>query len=110
MKKVLLDFRVTKTAEQVQDYLALEFDFPDYYGKNLDALYDMLTEPGEELCVGVFEPEDEDEHLRHYLRGVKQELRDAEEENPRLCVIFSNLEENYQDEFFGPSAGKDHFE
>lgn len=26
------------------DYLMQALDFPDYYGKNLDALYDCLTE------------------------------------------------------------------
>lgn len=26
------------------DYLAEELNFPDYYGKNLDALYDCLCE------------------------------------------------------------------
>ena len=32
MKKILLDFYVTKTREQVQDYMALMLEFPDYYG------------------------------------------------------------------------------
>lgn len=31
------------------DYLMEVFDFPDYYGKNLDALYDCLTE----ICCDV---------------------------------------------------------
>ena len=44
MRKMLLDFHVPKTPEQAQRYLALELDLPDYYGRNLDALYDMLTE------------------------------------------------------------------
>ena len=30
--------------ENGHDYLAEALDFPDYYGKNLDALYDCLTE------------------------------------------------------------------
>ena len=28
------------------DYLKEVFDFPDYYGKNLDALYDCLCDIG----------------------------------------------------------------
>lgn len=96
MKKILLDFKVTKTPEQVQEYLALEFDFPEHYGKNLDALYDSLTEIGEDTCVGVFEPE-EDHVIGDYLQKVKWVFRDAEEENPHLCVIFSCLEENYSE-------------
>ena len=38
----------------MHDYLALKFEFPDYYGKNLDGLYDLLTESREDICVGVF--------------------------------------------------------
>ena len=30
--------------ETAHEYLAEIFDFPDYYGKNLDALYDCLSE------------------------------------------------------------------
>lgn len=97
MRKILLNFHVPKNAEQVHRYLALELDFPDYYGENLDALYDMLTEIAEDTCVGIFEPEEETE-LSGYLSRVKRVFQDAEEENPHLCVIFSNLEENYQEE------------
>ncbi len=97
MRKVLLDFKITETPEQVQDYLALELDFPETYGKNLDALYDMLTEPGEELCIGIFEPEEE-RRIDEYLRRVKRVFKDAEQENSRLCVIFGDLEENFEEE------------
>ncbi|MDD3251632.1 MAG: barstar family protein [Lachnospiraceae bacterium] len=97
MKKVLLDFQVPATPEQVQDYLALKFDFPEYYGANLDAFYDMLTDIGEDTCVGVFETQ-EDLPVCTYVRKVKRVLGDAEQENPHLCVIFANLEDNYDEE------------
>ena len=47
MKKVILDCEKLLDREQAHLYLAEMFDFPDYYGKNLDALYDCLTELGE---------------------------------------------------------------
>lgn len=93
MRKILLNLHVPKTAEQVQRYLALELDFPEYYGGNLDALYDMLTDLTEDTCIGIFEPEEKTE-LSGYLSRVKRVFQDAEEENPHLCVIFSELEEN----------------
>ncbi|MCI8659706.1 MAG: barstar family protein [Lachnospiraceae bacterium] len=99
MRKLLLDFCVTKNREQVQDYLALVFEFPDYYGKNLDALYDMLTENQEDICVGVFglgERSDRSEDLTRYLKRVRQVFWDAQEENPHLCVIFENFEDNFE--------------
>lgn len=97
MRKILLDFKVTGTPELVQDYLALVFDFPEHYGKNLDALYDMLTEMTEDTCVGIFKPE-EGRPVNAYLKKVKRVFQDAEEENPHLCVIFSCLEDNYEED------------
>jgi len=35
------------------DYLKEVFDFPDYYGKNLDALYDCLTDIGIETTIQI---------------------------------------------------------
>lgn len=98
MEKILLDFNLIKTQEQVQDYLALQFDFPEHYGKNLDALYDMLTERTADTCVGIFGTDREEDALSSYLKRVKKVFRDAEADNEHLCVIFSNLEENYEEE------------
>ncbi|MGX8693745.1 MAG: barstar family protein [Methanobrevibacter sp.] len=37
--------------EKGHDYLMEMLDFPDYYGKNLDALYDCLCEIGVETEI-----------------------------------------------------------
>ena len=41
---VILDARKLGTRESAHPYLKKVFRFPDYYGQNLDALYDCLSE------------------------------------------------------------------
>ena len=94
MRKIILDFGATSTPEEVQQYLAMKFDFPDYYGMNLDALYDELTSTDIDTCAGVFLPETR-RTIDGYLRRVGRVMLDAEEENPHFAVIFGELEENF---------------
>ena len=51
MKRVTIDTHNLSTMEQIHDYLAKELNFPDHYGKNLDALYDCLTDINEETEI-----------------------------------------------------------
>ena len=95
MKKIILDFKPIRTKEDVHKYLSMKFDLPDYYGENLDALYDCLTEIGEPTCVGFFEPDPCDGlPISAYLKRLKCVLKDVEEENPHFAVIFEDIEEN----------------
>ena len=41
---VILNCEYLTEREQAHEYLAKMLSFPGYYGKNLDALYDCLTE------------------------------------------------------------------
>lgn len=43
MKELLLDAETLYTREQLHDVLAKVCGFPADYGRNLDALYDLLT-------------------------------------------------------------------
>ena len=45
--KYILDGKRMVSREETHQYLKETFGFPDYYGKNLDALHDCLTEMGE---------------------------------------------------------------
>lgn len=44
METVMIDCSDIVTPEQFHNKLAEALNFPDYYGKNLDALFDCLTE------------------------------------------------------------------
>ena len=39
-------------------YLKEKFGFPEYYGNNLDALYDCLTDISEPTAIGLFIADD----------------------------------------------------
>lgn len=85
MKKRYLDLRGAGGAEDMHARIAEALDFPAYYGSNLDALHDCLTDIDEDICVGIYgpvAPEAEDLFSRALMV-----FRDAEEENPHLCVF-----------------------
>ncbi len=105
MKKVLLDFSIPDTKIKTQEYIAEKMGFPDYYGKNLDALYDELTSISEPTAVGIFLPIadmiDLDIDLMVYFDTISEVFSDAEEANPQLAVIYGDLIMNpeYEDAF-----------
>ena len=47
--------------QEGHDYLMKALNFPDYYGKNLDALYDCLTEI--ECEIELINPEEVDKDI-----------------------------------------------
>jgi RNAse (barnase) inhibitor barstar len=61
--------------EDGHDYLMEVLNLPDYYGKNLDALYDCLCEMDEEIVL--INPEDVD-------KDIIDTFKDASEENEFL--------------------------
>ena len=40
-----LDFNDVKTAEELHELLRVQLRFPEYYGRNFDALWDCIRDP-----------------------------------------------------------------
>lgn len=79
----------------LHDLLTGALNLPDYYGRNLDALYDILTERGEQTVLWVYPDEASDARLNGYLTALLNTLQDAAAENPALSVcIMDTQEEN----------------
>ena len=85
MKQVILDFIQFETKEEVHEFLSQTLGFPEYYGRNLDALYDLLSVWSEETAFYLFTCGKEME------RGFSAVIRDAAQENRRLRVFESRL-------------------
>ena len=66
--------------------LAGALDFPDWYGGNLDALFDCLTDLREDAELHILHPAALEGALGPYAGRFLRVLRAAEEENPRLTV------------------------
>lgn len=81
MKKIVLNFEDISCKEQMHKYLAEEFEFPDYYGGNLDALYECLTDITVPTAVNIVKAGDE------YSERIINVITAAEEENDNLAVF-----------------------
>ena len=83
MKKIILPLAKVKSREELHDILSGAFDFPSFYGRNMDALHDCLTDLMEETEVSVCLPEDGPDD---YMKVLMRVLRDSARENPHLHI------------------------
>ena len=86
MKKIILTSDICVDKESLHDFLARELAFPDWYGGNLDALYDCLTDLREEVTIAVPDLDGIEAQLGGYARKVMRVFIDASRENPNLYL------------------------
>ena len=84
MKQIILDGNVLADAAKVHDYLMEMLSFPEYYGKNLDALHDCLTDLAD-VEIMITAPEEDGAIFQRILRVFKS----AENENASIKLILS---------------------
>ncbi len=82
MKTVTLDGAVLASKEALHQTLARTLAFPDWYGGNLDALFDCLTDLSEEVSITLLNWDG----LGDYGQRVKKVLLAAARENDRITL------------------------
>jgi len=72
--------------EQLHELLMQILPLPTYYGKNLDALYDCLTELSSPLELHIYDAETLCANLGAYGRQFLAVLNDCQNENPMIQI------------------------
>lgn len=86
MRTITLDINRLHSVPALHKYLRSALALPMYYGANLDALYDCLTEIAEPTQIVVPADITDNEKLGWYGEQLLQVLQDAAEENEILQV------------------------
>ena len=86
MRKITLDIEKMRSLPMLHKYLHTALALPEYYGANLDALYDCLTEMSESTELVVPKKVADEAYLGWYGQQFLQMLEDAAAENEALRV------------------------
>lgn len=81
-----LDGKKIQNRKQLHDTLAMELQFPAWYGANLDALYDCLTDIHTDTRLTVLHGEKLRENLGPYADKLFYVLRQTARENSRFIL------------------------
>lgn len=87
MKEIIIDCLYISDKEQLHNTLAKELKFPDWYGENLDALYDCLTSIFEEITIIIENFSSLEEKLDSYAAAFMKVMKKADEDNEKITVI-----------------------
>ena len=88
--KVVLDGRIMVSREAAHDLLAKMLKLPDYYGRNLDALYDVISDCTEDLDITVVHADVMLDHLGSYGNALLKTFIDASQNFERIDFSVSN--------------------
>ena len=85
-REYVIDCAEMPDRASAHEYIAKTLEFPDYYGKNLDALFDCLTDMGESSII--FRNLDDLEMLGDYSGALLAVFEEAEQINEDINLIY----------------------
>lgn len=92
MRKIEVPLEYLHSRAALHQYLQESLALPSYYGANLDALYDCLTEIAEETELIMPLQVAQADYLGGYGEVLLQLLQDAAQGNPQLQVVLRSAE------------------
>ncbi|QVK17623.1 barstar family protein [Mycoplasmatota bacterium] len=83
-----LDGNELTTKNKFHDYLKHNISLPDYYGNNLDALWDILCSYSEKLHIIIYNKKQLIKNLGDYGNSIIELFEDAVNENNNISFEY----------------------
>ena len=90
MRYVILDGAAVGSRKELYDALEAHMDLPPYFGRNLDALHDVLLHeilPAGPLTLEIADFDALRANLGEYAVGLRHMLRDVEREDGKFTLV-----------------------
>lgn len=84
---IQLDGKQMVSRSALHDHLPQQLGLPEYYGRNLDALFDLLTERAEHTAIEIVDQQAMLEFLGSYGEILIETLQQAADENPNVTIL-----------------------
>ena len=89
MTEFIIDLKDVYTADELHERIAQSIPVPEYYGANLDALHDVLTEQSEGWVIVFSSASVPETTMGKYMKNLRRMCAAAAEENEGLLrVVF----------------------
>ncbi|MBE5867826.1 MAG: hypothetical protein E7293_02560 [Lachnospiraceae bacterium] len=86
--KYTINLEGVVTRAEFHERICASLPCPHYYGKNLDAFYDLLTGHGEPWEITFSNTTALEQELPRYFGALKELCAEAQEEKGNLVIIF----------------------
>ena len=87
MRKIELDARNIRSVKAMHIYLQYMLDLPAHYGRNLDALFDVLSTESEKTEITLFAAAPAGSEMEAYMPKLIAVFEDCAEENSRIAFV-----------------------
>ena len=84
MEEIFLDACQMTSKSDAHNYIKKMLNFPDYYGKNLDALWDLLGSRSKMTSIFLLHEEKLYENLGEYGKRLAEVFKEAAESIPYI--------------------------
>lgn len=88
MKQVIIDCAAIADRSAFHDILSTALGFPDWYGKNLDALHDCLSAISEDTHLVLENWQAAENSLGHYATRIRTVFLRTEDESIHFHLSF----------------------